>query len=381
MQKILKTVAFAIIGYFYKLLFKDSDAQFMDESKLIFIVSQPRAGSTLLQKLLSNNPLVDTVSEPWLLLPLLSVYKPELIEARYNYKLAMEGFSDYLEKKGIAGKFRNELREMILGLYKVQNGNQYFIDKTPRNYEILELIFGFFPNARFIVLKRNPFAALHSMLSIWSEGKIRYKSIRVFYRDFLAAPFLIQDFCDKHQGKPNVQVVSYEKILSDPKSGVKEIYDWLEIPFDENVLEIGNNKKAAGLFGDDAQKTETLKEINSGLKDSWKSQMNKKEFEVFFSLYSGFLGAEFLEKYGYGNEFIQPTGTQAGGTNANEKPEEKFPHRNLFKQGIHSFFRLFGMEVRKASPAVKPKKDPDPEQNARATMAACLTDLKNDSLR
>src|SRR3990172_3386954 len=142
----------------------------IEESKLIFIISQPRAGSTLLQKLISNNEMVDTVSEPWLLLPLLHNYKPELIRAKYNSKLAIEGFTDYLKKKRLNGLFKMELKRLILELYTVNKKEQYFIDKTPRNYEILPEIIEFFPKAKFIVLKRDLFASLASMFSIWGQN-------------------------------------------------------------------------------------------------------------------------------------------------------------------------------------------------------------------
>src|SRR5690606_14954149 len=103
----------------------------MIEEKLLFIISQPRSGSTLTQKLLSNNPLVDTVSEPWLLLPLLSIYRPDLVDAKYNYPNALKAFFDYLEKRGTAEVFRTGIKRLILELYSVREGSKYFIDKSP----------------------------------------------------------------------------------------------------------------------------------------------------------------------------------------------------------------------------------------------------------
>jgi hypothetical protein len=37
--------------------------------KLVFLISLPRAGSTLLQRLLMGHPLVASCGEPWLALP------------------------------------------------------------------------------------------------------------------------------------------------------------------------------------------------------------------------------------------------------------------------------------------------------------------------
>src|SRR5690606_36361791 len=109
----------------------------MTEDKLLFIVCQPRSGSTLTQKLLSNNPMVDTVSEPWLLLPLLSMYRPELVNAKYNYQVASQAFFDYLKKKDLSEDVRHAIKEVILALDWVRGESKYIIDTTPRNYETL----------------------------------------------------------------------------------------------------------------------------------------------------------------------------------------------------------------------------------------------------
>lgn len=42
---------------------------------LIFLISQPRAGSTMLQKVLGSHPEIHTVSEPWVALPPSSPYE------------------------------------------------------------------------------------------------------------------------------------------------------------------------------------------------------------------------------------------------------------------------------------------------------------------
>ena len=43
--------------------------------KIVFIFSQPRSGSTILQKILSNNNQIHADGETWLLLPILQTFK------------------------------------------------------------------------------------------------------------------------------------------------------------------------------------------------------------------------------------------------------------------------------------------------------------------
>jgi len=254
------------------------------------------------QKLLSNNDLVDTVSEPWLLFPFFNIYKPELVSTKYNYQTALKGFFDYIQKKDVAIEFKNEYKKFILSLYKVKESRQYFIDKTPRYYEILPEIADFFPDAKIIILKRNPFAALYSMISTWSDGKVDYKRFTAFSRDFLVAPFLLQDFCEKNKENKNVFVVKYEDILSEPENSIKNIYAWLSIPFDRSVMDLEKNDKVKGLFGDDAYKKKVLTEINDKNRDRWMNVFSDKELSNLFSEYQKYLKAEFIQKYGYKNE-------------------------------------------------------------------------------
>lgn len=272
----------------------------MIERKLLFIISQPRSGSTLTQKLLSNNAFVDTVSEPWLLLPLLSMYRPELINAKYNYQVALQAFFDYLKKRNLSENFRSATRKVILDLYEVNGESKYFIDKTPRYYEILLDIIDLLPGARFLVLKRNPFAVLYSMINTWSGGKVDFASLKGYCRDFLVAPFRIQEFCDRYGKSENVLELKYEDIVSDPSRTVKAAYDWLDIPFTEEVLQVGENAKVRGIFGDDVYRKEPLRTIVSNSAEAWKSAMESDRKSLsFFRGYHDFLTHDFLARYGY----------------------------------------------------------------------------------
>ena len=51
---------------------------------LIFIISQPRAGSTLLQRILGGHPEIHTAAEPWIMLHPLYALKSKGCSAEYN---------------------------------------------------------------------------------------------------------------------------------------------------------------------------------------------------------------------------------------------------------------------------------------------------------
>ena len=52
-----------------------------NEKNLIFIISPPRSGSTLLQRILNNSSEIETTSEPWFLLHYLGIKKIFLFQS------------------------------------------------------------------------------------------------------------------------------------------------------------------------------------------------------------------------------------------------------------------------------------------------------------
>lgn len=270
----------------------------MDDYNLLFIISQPRSGSTLLQALMSNNNSVETVSEPWLLLPLLSFFKPDLIEAKYDFNLAVLGINELCLKIGGAELLNSEIKKFASNFYsKIKNDKtKYVLDKTPRYYEILDEILQVFPNAKIIILKRHPFAVLNSIIDTWI--KIREISyLRSYNRDILNAPLLLEEFSTKHKDNPNVYIVKYEDIVIAPHENISAIYHWLNIPFKKEYLNYGRNTSYQGTMGDPTGVHKNNKPEIISL-ESWKEKLNDDFWGSFIKGYGNFLGEEFLSNYG-----------------------------------------------------------------------------------
>jgi hypothetical protein len=268
----------------------------LDDSKLLFIISQPRAGSTLLQGITSNNPYVATTSEPWLLLPFLGLYEPLLISARYNQEWMMNALRDFVGKLGGDEWFRERLGEFLLNIYARLGAphTRYILDKTPRYYEIADLIPQFFPNARILVLKRNPHAVANSILRSWNVRSIH--RLRLYAEDLLNAPFRIQQFVESYQSK-NVFEVQYERMVTDPERTFEAIYNWLDLPFSRDALQYSDNQKFKGLFGDQKGIVEKDRPISNSV-ESWKALLNVPFWGNWLKGYSAYLGADMLKRYG-----------------------------------------------------------------------------------
>lgn len=277
----------------------------MSEEKLIFIISQPRAGSTLLQSLLSNNENVNTVSEPWLLLALAPLLRPSLAITQYDYGLCHDALHEY-QKKFPTVQWVEGLKQLAVQMYAplFKGGYRYVIDKTPRYYEILDIVLDLFPNAYFIFLKRNPMDVVTSLIrkrSLTKASDLLWNN-----RDLLNAPYLIHEFLETHSGNKNVLSLKYETLIGEPEKVLGALYKHLGISFSTNMLQLDNNK-IAGKYGDPNIQKPTHKKIKS-TKDSI---VLSKEMQSFVQGYAAYLGTEFLEAYGnYGSSIKESKDTK-----------------------------------------------------------------------
>ncbi|MEK6480088.1 sulfotransferase [Catalinimonas sp. 4WD22] len=271
----------------------------LDSSQLVFIVSQPRSGSTLLQAILSNHPKVDTTSEHWILLRFASLLKPGLLRADFDMHTCADAFEDFLGKYDAVKEFENDTKRLLLKYYeKVQkNTGNLVIDKTPRYYEILPELLKLFPKAKIILLVRNPLASWASMMKTWQRYDL-YNLCKHHRRDILQAPLLIQEFYQNHTDDKRVKKITFEELLASSEKIVKELCDWLEIKYSAEMLNYGNNVKFRGKYGDPIG-VNKYTSLQSHKLDQLKCDKHPAvSYKELLNGYAHFLGKSFLNEYG-----------------------------------------------------------------------------------
>ena len=216
------------------------------EENLIFIISQPRSGSTYFQNLLSNNNVTNTNSEFWPLLKFANLFRQDLFEAKFDHNLANTAFDDYL-KKYPNFPYDSEKKAFLLKLYEpLIEGFDFVIDKTPRYYEIIDDIARLFPNSKIIILKRNPIDVAKSMIFTWDLLTI--KDLGKYYRDLIYAPKKLHLFSMENVDNPNIYTLKYEDLI-DNKLEIQKIYTWIGLPYNDEILNTEQNIKFKGIFG------------------------------------------------------------------------------------------------------------------------------------
>ncbi len=268
----------------------------MNDSNLIFIVSQPRSGSTLLQKIISNTNLINTVSEHWFLLPFLSVFRADLHNAAYDSSLTAEVMQEYLRKLQLEKTFHEEGKQFLLKFYEplMINGAKYVLDKTPRYYEILNELLTYFPNAKIIVLIRDPVDVLMSIIQTWKIKSLR--ALDYYTRDILLAPVLMNRFAIEQKHNQNVKCMYYEDLVEDAEKEISAVFNWLDLPFDKGVLNYQGNEKTSGKRGDPTGVRQYSKIVSKEEKKD-ESSKYKQIWKNFISGYKYYLEEMKMETY------------------------------------------------------------------------------------
>jgi len=220
------------------------------KNNIIFLISQPRAGSTLLQRILFNHPEIHSTAEPWIMLHPIYALKKSGYNAEYNQEIVSNAlnniFSNLKEGKSSYYKAIEQMGEYIYNDLCNNKNVKYFLDKTPRYYFIIPELIKIFPNAKFIILLRNPLAVFSSILKTWIKGDMLklYKS----FNDLCVAPQKLVEGCRILSDK--AIVVHYEKILQNPKQEIKNLCDKLDLEFNDKMLNYGKMEVPKGKMGD-----------------------------------------------------------------------------------------------------------------------------------
>jgi hypothetical protein len=217
---------------------------------LIFLVSQPRAGSTLLQRILGCHPEIHTVGEPWLLLPSLYTLHPEHGDIGYDIGKASQALQLFLASFSEGERtYLGSMRKMYTYLYQRAlegSGKPHFLDKTPRYYAFLREIRQIFPEASLIVLLRNPLAVLNSIIRAWTRWSLL--SLYHYRRDLLDAPRLLLQGMESLVPQPIV--VRYEALVESPEATIHHICDELSLDFIPDMVDYAHQTTPKWEMGD-----------------------------------------------------------------------------------------------------------------------------------
>lgn len=302
----------------------------------IFIISLPRAGSTLLQRLLMGHPKVDSCGEPWLALPLVYMLEQDGVVAEYGHSSAARSLRQFVD--GLPegeDTFWCHARAFLTALYTARAREEatHFVDKTPRYYKILGQLDEIYPRAPIILLIRNPLSVFASMLN-FVHGDLRYMPMwKSDWRDGHA------NIKDALSNRGRYKVVRYESLITEPQKTMCCLMQELGMEYYPEQLEQLSKQR---LERGDPTGVNKYENVDTGPMHSWKQSINTSTKKRMASNWLRELPDDVWTALGYEKDLVLEELN-------NHVPSKRWSMRELaayfigsiyFKYGFHFYIRM-----------------------------------------
>ncbi|MGV8942970.1 sulfotransferase [Thermomonas sp.] len=230
-----------------------------DDASPVFILGMPRAGSTLVEQILSSHPQVEATME-----------LPDIIAIVRDLRMRVDdpettSYHDLLATLEPA-EFR-ALGERYLQSTQVQRklDRPLFIDKMPNNFAHVGLIQLILPNAKIIDVRRHPLACCFSNFKQhFARGQAfsyDLADMGRYYRDYVG---LMAHFDQVLPGR--LHRVIYEDLVADTETQVRSLLDYCGLAFDARCLRFFENQRPVRT----ASSEQVRRPINRDGMDQWR---------------------------------------------------------------------------------------------------------------
>lgn len=252
------------------------------EDSPIFIVGFPRSGTTLLELVLDAHPQLRSMDEQPFMLRILD--EVNALGIRYPAALG-----------GLTAPTLDELRAHYWSLVRKKvslEPGQRLVDKYPVNMTALPLIRRLFPNARIILAIRHP---CDTLLSCYMQD-FRSPELALLCRDLgtLAKGYArVFEFWYSQAAllRPASYELRYEQFAADFATEVRNVADFLQLPWNDAMLAPGEHARAKGFISTPSY-SQVTKPINTASVGRWKN------YERHFTAALPDL-APWIERWGY----------------------------------------------------------------------------------
>ena len=219
----------------------------------LFVVSMWRSGSSLLYALLNKHPQVALMYEADLVLLRPAFLKPKMF---CDWVERWEFWNDALRRHGLAASnvpagisdFPGAF-SAVHRLYAKQRGATIWGDKSPNYYDRLNEMADDFPQARFILMWRDPKDTANSIVRAAALGNSYFSRKGAAHCGLLGYEVFKKE-CDRlvPRGKPVCQI-NYEDLIRETPAVMRQVCEFLQIPYDDSLSNLAGADRSAILEG------------------------------------------------------------------------------------------------------------------------------------
>lgn len=205
-----------------------------DDPSPIFVVGQPRTGTTLIERIITSHSMVESAGE--------------LQQFGLSVRRLTPGWSPEMSAaEGVVLSTEADLealgREYLRVSAPMRTGAPRFVDKLPRNYQHIPLILAALPNAKIVHLTRDPMdACFASYKQLFAEAYHHSYDQRQMARHFVRYAGLMETWRERFPGR--FLDISYEETVTDFEPQARRLIGFLDLPWEDRCLAFHEQKTA-----------------------------------------------------------------------------------------------------------------------------------------
>jgi len=212
----------------------------------LFVIGMWRSGTSLLYRLINQHPDICLMYEGDLavLRPLFLWFqhKPNWMEYWDFWSGALRRHS--IDPASVPANFK-DLKSAVQHVYRAYAGSAIWGCKSPNYYDCMQSLHGMFPDARFIIIWRDPADVCRSVLR---AGRVSYSWFHrrgMFHRALLGHRVLKKETDALLRRGAHVHQIQYEDLVADTPATMKGICEFLNLPFNERMATLKGSDHSA----------------------------------------------------------------------------------------------------------------------------------------
>jgi hypothetical protein len=215
----------------------------------LFVVSMWRSGSSLLYALLNKHPQVALMYEADLLLLRSSFLKPKpFCDWAERWEFWNDNFKRHSLNLSDAPSGISDFPRAFAAVHKLyaqRRGATIWGDKSPNYYDCLNEMADAFPEARFIIVWRDPKGTANAVVRAATSGSSYFRRRGAALCGLLGNEKFKQE-CNRlrARGLP-VCEVNYEDLTQDAASVMRQVCDFLQITYDDSLTNLQGADRSA----------------------------------------------------------------------------------------------------------------------------------------
>lgn len=241
-------------------------SKFVSTNQPILIGGCARSGTTLLRLMLNSHKNIAGGRESWL-----------FVSRKIDQELLAKDFDMPLSKiNEIFGESqcRASFIDLFFEEYLKRNTGDRWAEKTPKNVHMLGYISKHFPRFKFIHLVRDGRDVVCSL---------REKRVNLSLKQCVGRWLKDVQSGLKYRDEPWYLEVKYENLVSDTRTVMEQILDFIGEPWDETVLEHYKDDKTIENFSAKQTRPENFEKLQSPVNTTsvsrWKKDLSQKDID------------------------------------------------------------------------------------------------------